>query len=1771
VYQEAHDRRTEIRGRYIRKGRREFGFAVESYDRAQPLVIDPTIAWRQHIGGSGADMFTRVGVDAEGNIYAVGSTASPNFPTRGALSGALRGPADGVVLKLDPTGQTILYATFLGGSQTDTVRGIVIDSDGGLFLAGSTNSPDFPTQAALQATFGGGSEDAFVARLDPTGSSLTFSTFLGGSGQDRAVGLGRDAAGNLYTTGFTNSANFRTTAGVAQPASGGGFDAFVVKLSAAGDTMVYSTFLGGSTTDSATDIAVHPSGEVNLAGSTASANFPTTPGAYQRTYGGGTFDAFAARLSANGARLLYSTLIGGNASDLGRTVTFDALGFLWMGGQTESRNLPVTPNAVAPTFPGATFAGFYARLRIPEASSGAALTEDIPTPAVVTPEQTVTYRGRGGSVIKTLLWYLRNLFAPIPIFADSGGVLAAKIGCTPNTAGVAVEDDPSLCTALSEVFDVATTGRCISRAEDALVQRINGEGGPPQAVVGAGVTTVGDAAIVCVDLDEEARRDFFERLFDDLANSGDTNTDPVSTATGEMYHTRDLLNLGGPLELAFRFQYSSLLNRNGVASALGNNRMHNFEARMATLGSRATVMLFPGRAFNFIDSGSGFEPSDPEKRRHQLVRAGANFQFLELDESLIYTFSASGALLRIEDRNGNAFTVTQSAAGPTRVADNRGRTIDFTYTAGRLSRVQDQSGRRVEFTYTGDNLASFTDPEGKRYTYEHTSAGTRVGLLRGETAPVGNRPFTQTYDASGRVTEQSDGRGNRVRLAYDTPSAGVTTMTDPRGNAYQHTHQNGQNLTRIQDPAGQRIEVAYDGNNRRTSITDRDGARSAFTYDAAGNLASHTDAEGNTTGFAYAPQSQGPFTFFNLERINYPDGTSVTMTHDARGNVLTINDRAGKLWRFAYNSAGQPTSATNPAGGVTTLAYSEDGTLASARLPSGDVYRYAYDDKKRPIRVTNPDETTRAVAWDNRDLPVRLTDERAKATVIAYDDNGNVRTLTDAAGKSATLVYDPDERPTSLTDRNGKTSSLAYNETGDLVRVTNPAGDVLRLTRDNRNRISAAGDCTDKGPRFTRDGEGLLREATDELSRTARLERDRLGRVTRLTTPLAEAYQYAYDRMGRLTRSANPLGQATVYSYDPRGLLARIARPQEIAAGFERNDLGLISALTDPNGSVWRRAFDSQGRLTSQTDPLGRSTSLAYGPRSRLATITLPEGSANLTYDAAGNLVRRRYADGTDLTYTYDDNNRLTRANEITLEYDAEDRIIGSNGLRISRDDAGRIASITYADGRTVRYTRDCRGLLTGVTDWVGGTTTLAYDDARQLVSITRPNGVVTRFTYDNDGRVRSIAEGSISSIQLTRDGAGQITAADRNLPRLPDPAAATVEFSYDAAHQLAQGTSDGRGRRTSDANRAYNWDQASRLRSVTAGGRSHSFTYDGLDQRVSETREGVTESFVLNYALGLASVAVVRRGGADRRYYVHLPNGAPLHSIEADGTRRYFHFDEMGTTVFLSNDAGQVTDTYGVTPYGESVARTGQTENPFVYLGAFGVMQVGDTGLYHMRFRYFDSLTAQFLSRDPIQTLDPASPYRYARNNPLVYVDPTGLDDIPKEFIKFFLPLALTVLERERLRQVPGGAGDQPFLPEILAGLLARSPSGGSTAGIGAGAAIGPPVEVVPPKGKEPGNLAPAPPTPRPDTGLAVAEDWPVLEWHDWTPAPSPSSPQPRKRKPIWPKPRQRPIPTLAEELLAWLENYEEELADEDRGEPLGFPVAEAFLILFGVRNLPK
>lgn len=350
VYQIRGKQRVAIASRYTNHPRGGIGFELGAYDRRLPLVIDPVLSYAAFHGGSQLDSALAITVDAQGSAYIAGLTTSNNWPNSArALQGnAEPGPnnVEAFVTKFSPDGKTVLFTTYFGGSANESASAIALDPGGNIYVAGQTNSPDFPTRLPLQANYGGGNletgGDAFVMKLNPTGSAAIYSTYLGGSRGETARAIAIDATGAAYIAGMTASTNFPTRNAV-QAASRGGeaarSDAYVAKLSPDGNALVYSTYLGGSGDDYAMALSLDAQSNAIIAGTTFSNDFPTML-ALQPSRAGGA-DAFVTKLNAAGNAITYSSYFGGTADDFGIALALDAIGNVHLGGMTGSLDFPL--------------------------------------------------------------------------------------------------------------------------------------------------------------------------------------------------------------------------------------------------------------------------------------------------------------------------------------------------------------------------------------------------------------------------------------------------------------------------------------------------------------------------------------------------------------------------------------------------------------------------------------------------------------------------------------------------------------------------------------------------------------------------------------------------------------------------------------------------------------------------------------------------------------------------------------------------------------------------------------------------------------------------------------------------------------------------------------------------------------------------------------------------------------------------------------------------------------------------------------------------------------------------------------------------------------------------------------------------------------------------------------------------------------------------------------------------------------------------------------
>ena len=377
---------------YHNGGEDAFAFRLNAYG----TDVDYSV----YLGGSANERGQAVAVDEGGNAYLTGFTFSDDFPVSGGYQDWPGGSEDIFVTKLTEEA-ALAYSTYVGDTRTDIAHDLVVDAGGQVYVAGSTFSDYLtPYYAGGYQTSNGGSEDAFLFKLNADGDDILFFTYLGGISNDAAYGLALDAGANIYLTGRTYSPGFPTTAGAYDESYNGSEDVFAAKFSPDGSNLIYSTFLGGSAheNEAGLDIGVDVSGQAYLTGYTYSPDFPTLPGSYDTTHNGSQ-DVFLTRLTPDGDAVSYSTFLGGSGNEVAHALAVDAGGEVYLTGLTRSLDFPTSHESYEATYRGGGMDAFLSKLELrlvptptPTSDPGGTVTPTATatSPATVTPSPTAT-------------------------------------------------------------------------------------------------------------------------------------------------------------------------------------------------------------------------------------------------------------------------------------------------------------------------------------------------------------------------------------------------------------------------------------------------------------------------------------------------------------------------------------------------------------------------------------------------------------------------------------------------------------------------------------------------------------------------------------------------------------------------------------------------------------------------------------------------------------------------------------------------------------------------------------------------------------------------------------------------------------------------------------------------------------------------------------------------------------------------------------------------------------------------------------------------------------------------------------------------------------------------------------------------------------------------------------------------------------------------------------------------------------------------------------
>jgi RHS repeat-associated protein len=722
-----------------------------------------------------------------------------------------------------------------------------------------------------------------------------------------------------------------------------------------------------------------------------------------------------------------------------------------------------------------------------------------------------------------------------------------------------------------------------------------------------------------------------------------------------------------------------------------------------------------------------------------------------------------------------------------------------------------------------------------------------------------------------------------------------------------------------------------------------------------------------------------------LKYVQDLNGTRDTFVYDGTGRVERIENTNGDTFQIDYNPQGRVARITDPVGRVTTYSYDVAGEhLLAVSDPEGTT-RFNYVTGQGAAR----EHAVASVSATNGSRLVLEYDEQGRLTRQALEDGtGETRwqygplgrvTGTDALGNSIVTDLDHESRLRRRIDGLGQVFRYDFDAAGYLAQSRGPDGATRAYRYDDRGRLTQSTDPL-----------GHTSQAGYQDDYYARLlsQNRSYDRPIWLTEPTGNFTRFSYDAAANLVTRRFADGQTIRYAYDPQGNLI-----QRVNARGQTNTL----------------AYDAKGLLTNEVNAAGHQIHFAYDARRNLRQVTEPGRTTTFACDDADRLIRVGYSNGRFLEFEYDALGRRVRASD-------QDAFV----LRYEYDTAGRLARLT--DGQTnllVRYTRDAAGRLSRKDLGNGASTTYAYDAASHLTSLVNlspSNSVLSRFDYGYGLQGFPVTMTTPEGVwRCQYDAAGQltkvITPAGRELAYQYDPAGNRLRATNDglatdySTNPRDQYTAAGAARFGHDADGnlvrtelgvdtwLYTYGDLNRLIEVVTPQGRWAYEYDALGQRVATVRDGQRSEFLVDPTGRGDPVAVYDGAGQLVRRYVH---GLGLVcAIEASAQTAWYQFDAAGNTTDLTDASGSVLNRYVYLPFGERLSAVETVENPFQFVGEFGVMQDGH-GLHFMRARYYEPGLGRFVQPDPVGEAAGLNLYAYAKNTPLALVDPSGLQELP-------------------------------------------------------------------------------------------------------------------------------------------------------------------------------
>ncbi|HZS88593.1 MAG TPA: SBBP repeat-containing protein [Chloroflexota bacterium] len=1440
-------------------------------------------------------------------------------------------------LIIDPV---LTYSSYLGGSNSESLDGVAVDAQGNTYLAGYTYSPDLQVQNAYQASYGGIYSDAFVAKLDPTGTNLMWATYLGGSGTDVARGIAVDAQDIVYMAGYTSSSDFPTQIPIQSGFGGGTYDAFISALAPDGSSLSYSTYLGGSGNDTAQGVAIDATGAAYVAGYTSSPDYPTQ--APFQDHLRGRANAFVAKVAPGGASLAYSTYLGGSALDDAMGVAVDAAGHAYVVGSTTSSDFP-TEGAVQAASGGGRD-GFVAR--VTDASSDGGI---VPFHA--------HYRAHLGDALAVNVDLTDGHVdvSAVAMALPARGLPLAVANTWDSLLAQAGLGQSGWSNTLSPRIDGQMTGIVTYRDETGTSWAYTYAGSPgdtppysnyispagsPWALTATPTQDEGSPAYILTNkLTGDVRQ--FDRHGHFLAD-GDVygNLNTLSTDSADSHILR-LSNSGAralTLMLDDQGRLSEVQSPLWVAHGAGDPASQHAVYAYNDDGSLKTLT----RA-----AGTG----------HDLT---TGFSYTGWQLTGITTPAGESWTLQYDDQGRLTDLISPATSS------SPSFTTHFDYVSGQTTVTQGQgSDNPVEQVYTFDANRDVTSVSDNINPATHTEYDIDHNLTK--LTDANGNVTTFQYDYVGPAGPTGTGTIGLLREVDQPP---LDNSTDPVVTSYYYDQSSYDLLQKI-SPNGASTYYTYDSPHNLKSVIEQTDQAGCGTHGCSGPI--HWRAT------VYSRDSTG-----QLRGVVNPRGVTVDPTNGTDLPTATVADPADAyLTSYDYTDAGDLRQVTSPqvpvqlANGTSTSqalvqTYTpDDGNVASAQASDGSTTNYSHDHAGRLTRVTEPS------------IPIYSGGTASPTVTLVYDRDGRLLQHSDALNDTTTYVYDPFGRVTSVTDPENRVTKMAYTATG-LQTVTDALQQQTIAYYDGAGRLDHVTDPLNITTSYSYDANGNVKTIKTPLVAPGEqgysvttLDYNKLSDVTgrtvtseNVSTPYVSQHTgMIYDPNGNLTSLTMPGGDSLVTAYDA---LDRPTGTDILAA----ND---GSALISDS-----RTYDQADNLSLYNDLQGRQHHFTYDaldrPQAQTDTDCSDCGTPTLTlstgYDLNGYLnALSLQMDGSSATPTY----RATYNTLGLLTQETQDDGAGTAvTTHYAYDAALHLRSYDLpVEGGTVTLTPNANGLDTQLdetaTDPSSGQSSsssyFTYDELNRLGKLDiAPQSDVTvseSRSYDADSRLTDLSVFSLirdeanqfnQSYHYTYDQQHHITSIADTSPGGSDP---TWTFLYNAGGQLAVRTLQG----SIPTSLITSYDANGNI--TSDGGKTYSYTYPTADTALTPT----------NWLPGELTTATLPDGSVDEFGYdnngaTHTISHYPTASASEDlrlttqltyNARGLLSRAEVSDALVtrghidIAYNAQGLRQSYTVTPIGHSVGHDWQPfAEQFVYQnGRVAQVRVSGTSAFTETFVY--------------------------------------------------------------------------------------------------------------------------------------------------------------------------------------------------------------------------